>query len=45
MNHNRDLPGLMPGVQWLRHYPKTWLQPDITPGRRLAAQKNSMAIE
>lgn len=32
MNCNHDQSDLIPGVQWLRHYPKAWLQPDITAG-------------
>jgi hypothetical protein len=34
MNRDHDQSGLIPGVQWLRHYPKAWLQPDITAGRQ-----------
>ena len=37
MNRNRDQPGLIPAIQWLRHYSKAWLQPDITAGLATAA--------
>jgi high affinity sulfate transporter 1 len=34
---NREQPGLIPGIQWLRHYSKSWLQPDILAGLTTAA--------
>jgi len=37
MNRNRDQPGLIPGIQWLRHYSKSWLQPDLMAGLTTAA--------
>jgi high affinity sulfate transporter 1 len=37
MNRNRDQSGLIPALQWLRHYPKAWLQPDIMAGLTTAA--------
>ena len=34
---NREQPGLIPAIQWLRHYSKAWLQPDIMAGLTTAA--------
>jgi sulfate permease, SulP family len=33
----RDKPGLIPSIQWLRSYPKEWLRPDIFAGLTAAA--------
>jgi high affinity sulfate transporter 1 len=35
--NNRDQPGLIPSIQWLRRYPKEWLRPDILAGLTAAA--------
>ena len=35
--NQRDKPGLIPSIQWLRSYPKEWLRPDIFAGLTAAA--------
>lgn len=35
--NQRDKPGLIPSIQWLRSYPKEWLRPDILAGLTAAA--------
>jgi sulfate permease, SulP family len=35
--NQRDKPGLIPSIQWLRSYPKEWLRPDIVAGLTAAA--------
>jgi SulP family sulfate permease len=35
--NQRDKPGLIPSIQWLRNYPKEWLRPDIFAGLTAAA--------
>jgi SulP family sulfate permease len=37
MDNNRQLPGLVPMVGWLRSYPKAWLRPDVIAGLTAAA--------
>jgi sulfate permease, SulP family len=35
--NQRDKPGLIPSIQWLRSYPREWLRPDIFAGLTAAA--------
>jgi high affinity sulfate transporter 1 len=35
--NQRDKPGLIPSIQWMRSYSKEWLQPDILAGLTAAA--------
>ncbi len=37
MNSKTNQPGLIPGLAWLRRYPKEWLRPDVTAGLIAAA--------
>jgi SulP family sulfate permease len=37
LNRETNQPGLIPGLAWLRRYPKEWLRPDVTAGLIAAA--------